>query len=88
MGALGPGAGQGWVLVRLANDLPPGRRVLGPPSGDGHEVVAACTSAVLSITKVWKFCFLGTGASGALGERWAVMAVVTGLVTWNRLEWM
>lgn len=86
IGGLG-GAAQGWQLVRLADELPPGGRTVagtGPPSGDGHEVVAACTVAVMSLTKLWKFCFLGTGVSGALGERWAVMAVVTGLILWNR----
>ncbi|CAN8102468.1 unnamed protein product [Discula destructiva] len=90
VGALG-GATQGWKLVRLANELPPGGGAgrgtgagTGPPSGDGHEVVAVCASAVMSLTKLWKFCFLGTGVSGLLGERWAVMAVSTGLVTWDR----
>lgn len=86
IGGLG-GASQGWKLVRLADELPPGGLSVagtGPPSGDGHEVVAVCTAAVMSMTKLWKFCFLGTGVSGALGERWAVMAVVTGLILWNR----
>lgn len=84
--ALG-GSAQGWKLVRLSKELPPGGLTMagsGPPSGDGFEVVAACTTAVMSLTKLWKFCFLGTGVSGALGERWAVMAVITGLVTWDR----
>lgn len=88
VGGLG-GASQGWQLVRLERELPPpagGFAVAGtgPPSGDGYEVVAACTTAVMSMTKLWKFAFLGTGVSGALGERWAVMAVVTGLVIWDR----
>lgn len=87
VGVLG-GSAVGWELVRLANELPPAGRAAGagtgPPSGDGHEVVAACTSAVLSMTKLWKFAFLGTGLCGALGERWAVMAVVSGVVLWDR----
>lgn len=81
------GASHGWKLVRLTNALPPGGRTVagsGPPSGDGHEVVAVCTNAVMSMTKLWKFSFLGTGLSGVLGERWAVMAVMTGLVIWDR----
>lgn len=82
VGVLG-GAAQGWELVRLADERLPGGGG-GPPSGDGHEVVAACTTAVMSLTKLWKFCFLGTGVSGALGERWAVMAVVSGLAIWGR----
>lgn len=86
VGGLG-GSSQGWKLVRMSNELPPGGLAVagsGPPSGDGHEVVAVCTNAVMSMTKLWKFSFLGTGLSGALGERWAVMAVMTGLVIWDR----
>ncbi|KAL1859476.1 hypothetical protein Daus18300_009621 [Diaporthe australafricana] len=86
IGGLG-GRSQGWKLVRLSNELPPGGVSVagsGPPAGDGHEVVAVCTDAVMSMTKLFKFSFLGTGLSGALGERWAVMAVVTGLVIWDQ----
>ncbi|KAI3395946.1 hypothetical protein diail_657 [Diaporthe ilicicola] len=86
IGGLG-GRSQGWKLVRLSNELPPGGVTVagsGPPSGDGHEVVAVCTDAVMSLTKLFKFSFLGTGLSRALGERWAVMAVTTGLVIWDQ----
>lgn len=87
------GSSSGWKLVRLTNALPPGvggggtvpgAAGTGPPSGDGHEVVAVCSNAVMSVTKLWKFGFLGTGFSGVLGERWAVMAVMTALVLWDR----
>lgn len=84
------GASHGWKLVRLERELPTRRGAAvpgagsGPPSGDGFEVVAVCATAVMSMTKLWKFSFLGTGVTGALGERWAVMAVVTGLVLWDR----
>ncbi|ROW05173.1 hypothetical protein VSDG_00593 [Cytospora chrysosperma] len=81
------GRSQGWKLVRLSNELPPGGLTVagsGPPAGDGHEVVAICAQAVMSMSKLWKFAFTGTGVSGALGERWAVMAVVTGLVIWDQ----
>lgn len=85
VGGLG-GHAHGWKLVRLSNELPPGGMAVagsGPPSGDGHEVVAVCTAAMMSVSKLWKLSFLGTGLSGALGEQWAVMAVLTGLVTWD-----
>ncbi|KAG6366074.1 hypothetical protein INS49_000250 [Diaporthe citri] len=85
VGGLG-GRAHGWKLVRLSNELPPGGMAVagsGPPSGDGHEVVAVCTESVMSVSKLWKFSFLGTGLSRALGEQWAVMAVVTGLVIWD-----
>lgn len=87
VGGLG-GRSHGWKLVRLSNELPAGGMAVaagsGPPSGDGHEVVAVCTAAVMSVSKIWKFSFLGTGLSGVLGEQWAVMAVITGLVTWDQ----
>ena len=57
----------GWKLVRLATG----------------EVIAAWALAPMSITKQLQFHFLGSGASGALGERWAVMAVITALRTWD-----
>lgn len=85
VGGLG-GRAHGWKLVRLSNELPPGGMAVagsGPPSGDGHEVVAVCTESVMSVSKMWKFSFLGTGLSRALGEQWAVMAVLTGLVIWD-----
>lgn len=78
------GRSQGWKLVRLSSEVlpPPGRSGL-TAAGDGHEVVAVCAHAVMSLSKLWKFAFAGTGASGVLGERWAVMAVVTGLMIWD-----
>lgn len=85
VGGLG-GRAHGWKLVRLSNELPAGGMAVagsGPPSGDGHEVVAVCTAAVMSVSKLFKFSFLGTGLSGALGEQWAVMSVVTGLAIWD-----
>lgn len=81
------GRSQGWKLVRLSNELPAGGLTVagaGPPSGDGHEVVAVCAHAVMSMTKLWKFAFAGTGISGVLGERWAIMAATTGLVIWDQ----
>ncbi|KAI1761693.1 hypothetical protein GGR53DRAFT_459519 [Hypoxylon sp. FL1150] len=79
--ALG-GHGSGWKLVRVAPDAP-------APSGatfasDGREVVAAFAWASGSLTKKIKFRFLGSGESGNLGERWAVMAVATALKIWAR----
>ena len=74
----------GWKLVRM-NRGPPG----GGGSGDanyvsggftdseGNEVVAAYTQAISSLTKVATFQFMGTGDSGVLGERWAILAVIT-----------
>ncbi|KAI2631981.1 hypothetical protein GGR54DRAFT_11548 [Hypoxylon sp. NC1633] len=85
----------GWKLVRLATDAPAGlgpdaRFVPGAPGSassrtDGKEVVAVWSWAGRSYSnKTLLFRFLGTGASGALGERWGLMAVVTALRIWDR----
>lgn len=78
------GASSGWKLVRLADSSsdPSGsesRRLVWPRSSDGYEIVAVWSHARLSLTKVLKFRFLGSGATGVLGERWAIMAVMTAL---------
>jgi hypothetical protein len=71
-----PGVGLNWFghkLVRLAAG---GER--------GEEVVALCSGPGSAYTgsKVFKFEFVGDGASGTLGERWATVAVITGLGQW------
>ena len=78
----------GWKLVRLA------RRVRGAstsrsgrPRGntsDGREVVAVIAhNSSWSMTKGFKFGFLGTGLSGRLGRDWEVMVVMSALQLWN-----
>ncbi|KAF7558481.1 hypothetical protein G7046_g5676 [Stylonectria norvegica] len=65
----------GWKLVSLA------RRASSASGGftdsEGNEVVAAWTINNGSLTKAAKFQFMGSGMTGELGERWAIMAVVT-----------
>ncbi|KAI8964965.1 hypothetical protein F5Y11DRAFT_362880 [Daldinia sp. FL1419] len=85
------GRERGWKLVRLRTDAPTGlggqgRAVFGggATAGDGREVVAVWAWATMSLTKKLRFRFLGSGASGVLGERWAVMAVVTALWSFER----
>lgn len=78
---------RGWKLVRLGSNASGpggerGERALGATS-DGKEVVAVWTwHSGWSLTKSFKFQFLGSGLTGELGDRWAVMAVVTALRTW------
>ncbi|RJE22688.1 hypothetical protein PHISCL_04991 [Aspergillus sclerotialis] len=78
----------GWKLVRLS------RRVRGHstsrsgrPRGntsDGKEVVAVIAhNSSWSMTKGFKFAFLGTGLSGRLGGDWEVMVVMSALQLWN-----
>jgi hypothetical protein len=43
------------------------------------EIVAACTNGGMSMSKKFCFLFVGAGATGELGERWAVMAVTSAL---------
>ncbi|KAI0014522.1 hypothetical protein F4780DRAFT_774150 [Xylariomycetidae sp. FL0641] len=80
--ALMDGVGDGWKLVRLGSKLRKGGR---KPStntvltSDGYEVVAMWAFARKSLTKALKFRFLGNGASGTLGDRWELMAVITAL---------
>ncbi|OAA56168.1 hypothetical protein SPI_07779 [Niveomyces insectorum RCEF 264] len=87
--ALG-GARDGWKLVRLSTQAPPGGQPPRPAPGfmtsDGREVVAVYSGAQMSLTKQLKFAFVGTGRSGALGERWAVMAVASALAIWEKEE--
>lgn len=69
----------GWKLVRLG-----GGGGGSGSGGNGEEVVAAWATARMSLSKQLQFHFLGAGASGLLGERWAIMAVITALRIWDR----
>ncbi|RYP29232.1 hypothetical protein DL767_006831 [Monosporascus sp. MG133] len=70
VGALG-GSHSGWKLVRLGGD-------------GGEEVVAVWASVRMNPTKKFAFQFLRSGLTGVLGERWAVMAVITALRMWGQ----
>ncbi|RYP05342.1 hypothetical protein DL765_009861 [Monosporascus sp. GIB2] len=59
------------VLVRLGGE-------------GGEEVVAAWAGIRMNLVKKSAFQFLGSGLTGILGERWAVMAVITALRMWDR----
>ncbi|KAI1126888.1 hypothetical protein F5Y10DRAFT_243965 [Nemania abortiva] len=55
-------------------------------SSDGKEVVAVWCAAGLGrsfSSKCMRFRFLGSGADGSLGQRWAVMAVASALAMWH-----
>lgn len=80
--ALG-GRSSGWKLVRLNG---PGLAAAGggPVAGDGNEVVAVAANYTMSMSKSFCFAFVGSGATGVLGERWAVMAVITALGIWDK----
>ncbi|KAI0097178.1 hypothetical protein GGR51DRAFT_541674 [Nemania sp. FL0031] len=77
----------GWKLVRLSSRTLGGggeraSRVLGSTS-DGLEVVAAwAQNNSFSMTKVFKFQLMGSALNGMLGERGAVLALMTALRIW------
>jgi hypothetical protein len=88
--ALG-GRHSGWKLVRVSVPPPPSTTITRKKHGndpgrssDGKEVVAVWAAAVMSMSKILYFRFLGTGADGSLGDRWAVMAVASALSIWHR----
>ncbi|OLN87438.1 hypothetical protein CCHL11_09106 [Colletotrichum chlorophyti] len=78
------GRSRGWKLVRLARSVPHNAGPHTFKGGDGKEVVAAWTDAGMSMSKVAKFAFMGSGMTGELGERWAIMAVISGLAIFER----
>ncbi|KAI2605570.1 hypothetical protein GGR54DRAFT_644324 [Hypoxylon sp. NC1633] len=57
-----------------------------PRSSDGCEIVAVWAYARLSMTKVLRFRFIGNGAAGVFGERWALMAAMTALRMYQRQQ--
>ncbi|KXH64922.1 hypothetical protein CNYM01_04191 [Colletotrichum nymphaeae SA-01] len=78
------GRSRGWKLVRLAQSVPQNAGPGAFRGGDGKEVVAVWTDAGMSMTKLAKFAFMGSGLTGELGERWAIMAVISGLAIFER----
>ncbi|KAI1748625.1 hypothetical protein F4782DRAFT_346640 [Xylaria castorea] len=78
----------GWKLVRLSGE-PVGSggdrvtRASGSTS-DGHEIVAVWAhNNSMSMTKAFKFQFMGSALNGMLGERGAVMALISALRIWS-----
>ncbi|KAL5628403.1 hypothetical protein BROUX41_003151 [Berkeleyomyces rouxiae] len=53
--------------------------VLGDRDYEDMEIVACWDTEAIRGTKLTTFKFLGTGASGLLGPRWEIMAVLSGL---------
>ncbi|CRK46581.1 hypothetical protein BN1723_007139 [Verticillium longisporum] len=87
------GRGYGWKLVRMAGGPPPGADQQWKRAGfaagahrgsDGAEVVAVWSEMGYSMSKALRFAFLGTGLTGLLGERWAIMAVMTAMGLFER----
>jgi hypothetical protein len=79
----------GLKLVRLNNEKPDegggkGKNRKSGESSDGKEIVAVwADTGKLSMSKIGKFQFLGSGATGELGECWAIMAIVSVVRLWQ-----
>ncbi|KAL7621365.1 hypothetical protein AAE478_008686 [Parahypoxylon ruwenzoriense] len=86
-------AAWGWKLVRLSSGDQPGAggtretRAAGETS-DGKEVVAVwAMNYRWSTNKMFRFQFLSSSATGLLGERFALAALITALKLWH-LEYL
>ncbi|KNG89699.1 hypothetical protein ANOM_002344 [Aspergillus nomiae NRRL 13137] len=77
----------GWKLVRLSEAVGEtggsrSQRAMGC-SSDGKEIVAVIAhNASLSLSKGFKFAFVGSGLTGVLGEKWETMTLITAVYLW------
>lgn len=80
------GLRRGWKLVRLDSNVRNGGQfaVGGARTRDGDEVVAVWANVGMTLSKSFNFRFLGNGDNGSMGERWAVMAVISALRIWDK----
>ncbi|KAL0936160.1 uncharacterized protein CTRU02_208375 [Colletotrichum truncatum] len=80
------GHSSGWKLVRMSRPSPVGGRSKNPEMGfssDGQEVVAVVAHNMSwSMTKGYKFAFMGSGLTGTLGEDFETLAAITGFWLW------
>ncbi|KAF5858537.1 hypothetical protein ETB97_004280 [Aspergillus alliaceus] len=81
------GHSSGWKLVRLSQTAgeasdSQSHRAMGR-SSDGKEIVAVIAhNASLSLSKGFRFAFLGSGLTGILGEKWEIMTVISAMHLW------
>ncbi|KAK6823393.1 hypothetical protein RU639_006021 [Aspergillus parasiticus] len=77
----------GWKLVRLSETVSEAggsrsHRAMGC-SSDGKKIVAVIAhNASWSLSKGFKFAFVGSGLTGVLGERWEIMTLMTAVHLW------
>ncbi|KAJ5474217.1 hypothetical protein N7475_003783 [Penicillium sp. IBT 31633x] len=82
------GHSHGWKLVRLAGPVHSSggsrkERDRGYTS-DGLEIVALIAhNASLSMTKSFRFAFMGTGLTGTMGENWEIVVVTSAVQLWS-----
>lgn len=85
------GSSYGWKLVRLGDGGGvSGMAVAGPSGGhgvasDGREIVAVVAhNASWSMTKGFRFAFLGSGLTGVFGDAWELVTVASALKLWYK----
>ncbi|KAB8269512.1 hypothetical protein BDV30DRAFT_242315 [Aspergillus minisclerotigenes] len=77
----------GWKLVRLSETVGEAggsrsHRAMGC-SSDGKEIVAVIAhNASWSLSKGFRFAFVGSGLTGVLGERWDIMTLMIAVHLW------
>lgn len=81
------GLSYGWKLVRLAgpvNSVGGSRRERDRGyTSDGLEIVALIAhNASWSMTKGFRFAFMGAGLTGTMGENWEIVVVTSALQMW------
>lgn len=81
------GHSYGWKLVRLAgpvNSLGGSRKERDHGyTSDGLEVVALIAhNASWSMTKGFRFAFIGSGLTGTMGQNWEILVVTSALQMW------
>ncbi|CAI7594331.1 unnamed protein product [Penicillium glandicola] len=84
---LAAGLSYGWKLVRLAgpvNSVGGSRKERDRGyTSDGLEIVALIAhNASWSMTKGFRFAFMGTGLTGTMGENWEIVVVISALQMW------
>ncbi|KAH0436004.1 hypothetical protein CcaCcLH18_04537 [Colletotrichum camelliae] len=78
------GYNNGFELFRLKSDIQP-EKMSSDVGGSGphDEALAAILfKGSLSVNKPFNFEFKGRGLTGELGDRWAVLAIMTGIRIW------
>jgi hypothetical protein len=88
--ATGSGAAPGSANASFISRSSDGREVVAVFAGAVSSISMSKSTPMSPMSnnnnksKVLRFRFLGTGADGSLGDRWAIMAVATALAIWNR----
>uniref|UniRef100_L2GA57 Uncharacterized protein n=1 Tax=Colletotrichum fructicola (strain Nara gc5) TaxID=1213859 RepID=L2GA57_COLFN len=78
------GYNNGFELFRLKSDIPPEKTSsdVGGSDPEGEALAAILFKGSLSVNKPFYFEFKGKGLTGELGDRWSVMAIMTGIRIW------